>query len=49
MGVFAQENDEHGPYHDGEVEPNAPVVDVPKVKIDPPPHLVESVGLAASA
>ena len=49
MCVIADEDDQNGPYHDGEIEPNAPIVDIPNVELDPSLHLVERIGLAARA
>ena len=38
MRIVAYKHDQDGPYHDGEVEPNAPVVDVPNIEFDPSLH-----------
>src|ERR1700735_3864696 len=49
MGIVAGKDNKNGPHHDGEVEPDTPVVDVPNIELDPSLHLIEGVRLAAGA
>src|SRR5271169_2836183 len=49
MRVVVCEYDQDRPYHDGEIQPNTPVVNVPNIEFDPAFHLIERIRLAAGA
>jgi hypothetical protein len=49
MRVVVCKYDQNRPYHDGEIEPNTPVVNVPNIELDPALHLIERIRLAAGA
>ena len=49
MRILTPENDKHRPYHDGEVQPNAPIVNIPEIELNPALHFVQGVRFTSGA